>query len=106
MTSYRVFLGAPTRAELTNEANSYRWTTTSSRDAITIPRTRTLPLSQPIYLPTATLEAASARISLIYKDIVFKDDDSVEGDLDLSEDVSEERQVEASVLAPFGGGKL
>ncbi|KAF9055753.1 hypothetical protein BJ165DRAFT_1521730 [Panaeolus papilionaceus] len=102
MTNYRVFLGAPTRAELTNEATSYRWITTSSRDAITIPRTRTLPLSQPIYLPTATLEAASARISLIYKDIVFKDD-SVEGDLDLSEDVSEEQQVEASVLAPFRG---
>ncbi|PPQ66050.1 hypothetical protein CVT24_000232 [Panaeolus cyanescens] len=104
MTSYRVFLGAPTRAELANEAASYRWTTTSSGDKPSIPRTRTLPLTQSVVLPTATLEAASARISLIYKDLLFNDDSDDDG-LGLADkaDKSEEQEIENSVLPPAEG---
>ena len=72
-TMYRVFLGAPSKADITNDANSYKWHTISSSDSY--PRSTRLGVEgTPSFIfPLATLEAASHRISLIYKNIIFDD---------------------------------
>jgi hypothetical protein len=68
MTHYRVFLGAPSRAEMRQSSGSYQWQTVSSEPS----------LSASVIFPPATLEAASRRISLIYQGVIFKEPD--EGD--------------------------
>lgn len=67
---YRVFVGAPTAADIHNDPTSYQWQTISSNES----RSRkTISATQSgIFLP-ATLEAASRRISLIYQNIIFDD---------------------------------
>ena len=74
---YRVFLGAPSKADIFNDPNSYKWHTISSSDSYS-KSTRlgvdgTQAQSQAFIFPLATLEAASHRISLIYKNIIFDD---------------------------------
>lgn len=79
---YRVFLGAPLLSELPNDPSSYSWRTISSTSTGSMKSQSTS--KNPIQLhptqstsnllPLSTLEAASYRISLIYKDIVFGDE--------------------------------
>ncbi|KIM77516.1 hypothetical protein PILCRDRAFT_617244 [Piloderma croceum F 1598] len=69
MTQYRVFLGAPSRAEMRRSSGSYQWQTVSSEP---------LPSASVIF-PPATLEAASRRISLIYQGVIFKEPDEGDG---------------------------
>jgi hypothetical protein len=69
MTHYRVFLGAPSRAEMRQLSGSYQWQTVSSEP---------LPPASVIF-PPATLEAASRRISLIYQGVIFKEPDERDG---------------------------
>jgi hypothetical protein len=79
---YRVFLGAPLLSELPNDPSSYSWRTISSTStgSMKFQSTSKNPIqlhpTQPVsnLLPLSTLEAASYRISLIYKDIVFGDE--------------------------------
>jgi hypothetical protein len=116
MSTYRVFLGAPTADDLRdthgqNEESTYQWQTVSSKQFIARAMTAdpvnthshdgirrnisggslqpqstsaSLAYSQPrhvgslkfggtqsVVFPLATLEAASRRISLIYKNIIF-----------------------------------
>jgi len=128
-STYRVFLGAPTTADLRahkhNEESAYRWQTISSRPSISHAATTgvntqintqshdgihksingslqrqgtTAPSASLAYtdrrrvgslsisrtqskvFPLATLEAASHRISLIYKNIIFDDEGDDEED--------------------------
>ena len=78
---YRVFLGAPSKTDIFNDTNSYKWHTISSRDSYSkstrsgIDGTQ----SQAFIFPLATLDAASHRISLIYKNIIFDDVAETEG---------------------------
>jgi hypothetical protein len=69
MTQYRVFLGAPSRAEMRQSSGSYQWQTVSSEPL--------RPAS--VIFPPATLEAASRRISLIYQGVIFKEPDEGDG---------------------------
>ncbi|KAG5644956.1 hypothetical protein DXG03_007326 [Asterophora parasitica] len=73
---YRIFLGAPTAADIDKDANLYHWRTISSKQV-----KRPLSATQSLILPAATLEAASRRISLIYKNVIF-DDGAEEEELD------------------------
>ncbi|KAH7909223.1 hypothetical protein BJ138DRAFT_1102866 [Hygrophoropsis aurantiaca] len=69
MSNYRVFIGAPSAADINADPLSYTWTTiqppiqASSQDSLSI-----------IY-PAATIEAAGRRISLLYQNIIFNDAD-------------------------------
>ncbi|KAG6809895.1 hypothetical protein H0H92_014214 [Tricholoma furcatifolium] len=80
---YRVFLGAPTLADLDNDPSLYQWQTISSKEAI--PPKRTLAATQSVIFPSATLEAASRRISRIYENVIF-DEKSTDGNLDETTD--------------------
>lgn len=74
---YRVFLGAPTKYDLDRDPNSYQWQTISSTSrSETIKRNISSRMTQSasVIFPPATLEAASHRISLMYKNIIFDED--------------------------------
>ncbi|KAF8971855.1 hypothetical protein BDZ97DRAFT_1150617 [Flammula alnicola] len=100
---YRVFLSPPSIAEIENDPKSYSWRTISSR-TLSSKSTYILQPTQSLVLPRATLEAASHRISLIYKDMVFDegpDEESFSSMLDTSEnrvEVSVFRGVEQTTL--------
>jgi hypothetical protein len=66
MAPYRVFLGAPSRAETQQARGSYHWQTVSSKH------------SPSAIFPPATLESADRRISLIYQNIIFKESEEEE----------------------------
>ncbi|KAH9949027.1 hypothetical protein B0H21DRAFT_165475 [Amylocystis lapponica] len=69
----RVFVGAPTPQDVAQPLGSYRWQTASSS-------------TPPIFtLPPATVEEASRRISLLYHNIIFRDSDEDEADMEDSE---------------------
>ncbi|KAG9226781.1 hypothetical protein CCMSSC00406_0009699 [Pleurotus cornucopiae] len=71
---FRVFLGAPTKNDISKDPASFRWQTVSS----TSPSASTRPAgTQPF--PPATLQAASVRISQFYKHIIFDDEEGDEG---------------------------
>ncbi|KAG5724386.1 hypothetical protein E4T56_gene16089 [Termitomyces sp. T112] len=70
---YRVFLGAPSIAELDKDPSSYQWQTISSKHAIQT--RRALGGTQSVVFPPATLEAASRRISRIYENAIFDDNE-------------------------------
>jgi hypothetical protein len=77
---YRVFLGAPSNADIFNDTKSYKWHTISSSDSYSKASTRLgVEGTQSFIFPLATLEAASHRISLIYKNIIFDDASEMEG---------------------------
>jgi len=90
---YRVFLGAPSKADIFNDINSYKWHTISSSDSYS--KSTRLggdgTQSQAFDFPLATLEAASHRISLIYKNIIFDDVAEMPG---LSEEQHEVEEVQ------------
>lgn len=94
---YRVFLGAPTISEIGADPASYAWRTFSS-SALSSKSLYAPQPTQPVALPLVTLEAASHRISLIYKDIVFEEDEEALSSL---HDGSE-NEVEASVFRGIG----
>ncbi|KAK7692170.1 hypothetical protein QCA50_003791 [Cerrena zonata] len=66
MTRYHVFLGAPSSKDIYQDiddtARTYRWNTV------------TFPKSPPV-LPSGTMEAVSRRISMLYENIIFDDED-------------------------------
>ncbi|KDR85874.1 hypothetical protein GALMADRAFT_234998 [Galerina marginata CBS 339.88] len=102
---YRVFLGAPSKAEIHEDPSSYSWRTISSsaRTVSSKSSTRALQPTQSVVLPRATLEAASVRISLIYKDLIFNDgpdEDSFASEVNDEED--DALPVERSI---FGGAE-
>ncbi|KDR85879.1 hypothetical protein GALMADRAFT_51515 [Galerina marginata CBS 339.88] len=73
---YRVFLGAPSKAEIHEDPSCY----SPTHGAQSPPS---------VVLPRATLEAASVRISLIYKDLIFNDgpdEDSFASEVNEEED--------------------
>ena len=82
---YRVFLGAPSKTDIFNDAKSYKWHTISSSDSHSNSTRLVVEGSQSFIFPLATLEAASHRISLIYKNIIFDDVSEMDG-------LSEEQQ--------------
>lgn len=70
--AFRIFLGAPSRFEVLQrrtEPSDFRWQTVYSGSA---PQS-----SYPLTLPPATLEAASRKISELYGNIIFQEDDDV-----------------------------
>jgi len=95
MSIYRVFLGAPSTADIQNDPGSYSWRTVSSssshpgsRSLLATKSTRLNMLEDDSLRDTesasasvsvifpfalATLEAASIRISSLYKDVVFRE---------------------------------
>ncbi|KAG6919104.1 hypothetical protein DXG01_009360 [Tephrocybe rancida] len=83
---YRVFLGAPSLADLNKDPSSFQWQTISSQEAFS--SKRTLSATQSIIFPPATLEAASRRISRLYENIIF-DDGPEEAQPDGMDSVSE-----------------
>ncbi|KAJ4473091.1 hypothetical protein J3R30DRAFT_762802 [Lentinula aciculospora] len=70
---YHVFLGAPSAQTLvqSHQAIPYRWTTCTPQGIKEPP----VPFSSYSLLPRATLEAASRRISLMYQNAIFQDDE-------------------------------
>ncbi|KIK62447.1 hypothetical protein GYMLUDRAFT_41891, partial [Collybiopsis luxurians FD-317 M1] len=74
---YHVFLGAPSAQYLLQSSDNntnYIWTTISSSQTYSEPPPSVL-------LPPATLEAASRRISLMYQNAIFQDDEQDEEEL-------------------------
>jgi hypothetical protein len=76
MTKFRVFLGAPAKADLQQDEGTYNWQTVSST-------TPTASQSSFTVFPPATLDAASHRISLLYQNIIF--DENEEENVDIEE---------------------
>ncbi|KAH7889173.1 hypothetical protein F5I97DRAFT_1940613 [Phlebopus sp. FC_14] len=71
MVHYRVFLGAPSAADLDKDPRSYIWQTVhSSFTQQHQPSFESQPI--PLY-PPATLDEASRRISLLYQNAIFDD---------------------------------
>ncbi|KAF8641156.1 hypothetical protein AX17_000791 [Amanita inopinata Kibby_2008] len=77
---YRVFLGAPSK-EISEHA-SYEWQTISS-----LPTNISVSCnnSKSFILPADTLEAASQRISVLYENVIFHDDEGDDASADLDE---------------------
>ncbi|KAG6901572.1 hypothetical protein C0995_010340 [Termitomyces sp. Mi166 len=73
---YRVFLGAPPLTDLNKDPSFYQWQTVSSKQAIQTKRA--LGATQSVVFPPATLEEASRRISRIYENVIFDDNDPEE----------------------------
>lgn len=109
--SYRVFLGAPSKLDISNDPLDYQWQTITSRSepserptsgpSLAAISTRERSYSA-VILPPATLEAASQRISLIYKGLVFGndwDDDEDGESLDFIESflATQKNQVDGSM---------
>ena len=70
MKSYRVFLGAPPACAIHKGRDEYSWETVSEPAVA--------PFSQrhvDITLPATTVEAASKKISALYENIIFREDD-------------------------------
>ena len=101
---YRVFLGAPSSSEILKDPSTYSWSTISSTLPLTraqspfehdgsllgvgsdVSRLHQHKPTQSFFFPPGTLEAASYRISLIYKNVLFQDDDEeLEGDVVFSQ---------------------
>jgi len=77
---YRVFLGAPSIADLDKDPKSFQWHTISSQSQSThFKSNKSLHTSRSIIFPSATLEAASRRISLLYENTIFDDKPDEEG---------------------------
>ncbi|KAI6144142.1 hypothetical protein BKA82DRAFT_4180698, partial [Pisolithus tinctorius] len=81
MTSwyYRVFLGAPLTSDLARNPSSYVWKTTESTPTPFSP-SYVPPHDPTLVYPTATLDEASRRISLLYQNIISKDADDEDGE--------------------------
>lgn len=62
---FRVFLGAPSAADVDADPNGYIWKTIQQSSSSTAPH------SQAFLYPPATLDAASRRISLLYQNVIF-----------------------------------
>jgi hypothetical protein len=70
MTSLHIFLGAPSRSDLENaEAREYSWQTVT-----VCPMATSTSESEPVF-PPATLAAAGRRLSAIYGNMIFKDEE-------------------------------
>lgn len=95
---YRLFLGAPSVVEIDVDPSSYSWRTISSHTASS-KVTSKVQSTQSLVLPRATLEAASHRISLIYKDVVFEDEDDA---MQSFASGDSENEVEISVFRGIG----
>jgi hypothetical protein len=95
MPNYRLFLGAPTSADLARQSKTtdeYRWETAQETSES---------VDLAFVLPPATLEAAGKRISLIYQNIIFNDDDEdgeYERDGDDNDDLNNSFEVEQTTL--------
>ncbi|KAI6043369.1 hypothetical protein EDC04DRAFT_2652780, partial [Pisolithus marmoratus] len=88
MVHYRVFIGAPPASDLGRDLGSYAWRTTERASASS--PLSCAPLHDPtLVYPTATLDEASRRISLLYQNIIFKDSDED------GERIDDSRPVEA-----------
>lgn len=87
MVYYRVFLGAPSTSALAKDPSSYVWKTTESTST-SLPLLYAPPHDSTLVYPTATLDEASRRISLLYQNIIFKDtDEDEDGDEEDIDDV-------------------
>ncbi|CAA7264924.1 unnamed protein product [Cyclocybe aegerita] len=111
---YRVFLGAPSKSEISNDPRSYSWRTLNST-SISVSQSRPLPAppaleekkkdasgsssgrliqqtqsygSLAFPFPLETLEEASRRVSLIYKDLAFREEEGEEEVDDMDEEGS------------------
>jgi hypothetical protein len=70
MSSLHIFLGAPSRSDLENVDDlEYSWQTVTVRPTST-PASESAPV-----LPPATLAAAGRRLSAIYGNMIFKDEE-------------------------------
>ena len=70
MKSYRVYLGAPSASDIDKGIDEYQWQTVSESSAT--------PVSQrhvDITLPATAIDNASKRISALYENIIFREDD-------------------------------
>lgn len=66
MVHFRVFLGAPSPADLDTDPNGYVWQTFQESSSIAQHSQSLL-----VLYPPATLDAASHRISLLYQNVIF-----------------------------------
>lgn len=81
MSTYRVFLGAPSVHDIDNDPINYQWKTVSSHSPQAI-----LSPTPPEILPTQALDDASRRISLVYQNVIFNDSfDGHDGSLEEEE---------------------
>lgn len=88
-TMFRVFLGAPTKNDISKDPASFRWQNVSS----TSPSASIRPAgTQP--LPPATLQAASVRISQFYRHIIFDDEEE-------DEDTADRTFLEGALIASY-----
>lgn len=78
MNRFRVFLGAPSKADLQQTVGTYNWQTISST-------TPAASQSSFIVFPPATLDAASHRISLFYQNVIFEEDEEERSEVEENE---------------------
>ena len=74
---YTVFLGAPSPSTLSDDGMLYQWRTLESA---TYPASKGTAIDFFSGYPSSALDGASRRISAIYENIIFADDDEDEGD--------------------------
>ncbi|KAI5997695.1 hypothetical protein F5J12DRAFT_785154 [Pisolithus orientalis] len=79
MVQFRVFLGAPLTSDLARDPSSYVWKTMESTPTPFSP-SYVPPHDPTLVYPTATLDEASRRISLLYQNIIFEDADDEDGE--------------------------
>ncbi|KAF9220113.1 hypothetical protein BS17DRAFT_354197 [Gyrodon lividus] len=75
MVHYRVFLGAPSAADVDKDPKSYVWKTIQEPSFTQPSQSQAL---VPYPYPPATLDAASRRISLLYQNVIFDDTEEAE----------------------------
>ncbi|KIJ59715.1 hypothetical protein HYDPIDRAFT_140324 [Hydnomerulius pinastri MD-312] len=99
MVHHRVFLGAPTAADIDKDPKSYVWKAFQEPSSIQ-------PSQSLVLYPPATLNAASRRISLLYQNVIFDDADEEEyhGIDDEVEDSQQQEQTTYVTWPPTAAG--
>jgi hypothetical protein len=81
---YTVFLGAPSPSSTLNDDGiSYQWRTITSTLG---PASQDTSTDLFAGFPSSALDAASHRISVMYENVIFVDEDEVEGDTQIVEE--------------------
>lgn len=78
MSTFRIFLGAPSINDLDEDPIAYRWDNISSQSE----DSRAQLPSPPDFPAAEILDEASRRLSRIYENVIFNEDDVVEGQQD------------------------
>ncbi|KAJ3571548.1 hypothetical protein NP233_g3687 [Leucocoprinus birnbaumii] len=98
MPTFRVFLGAPSLSDIENNTLDYHWQSISSQRESDAIRDK---FPTPTDFPAAeVLDDASRRVSLIYQNVIFNDDEDAE------EPDEAPKEIEREIINQRGSGNL